>query len=159
MKWLSCRAPKRPSVSRLNAPGSFHSERRRRAHKDATRSMQKLPSGEVVIVPRNFKLLDELERSEKGLGDMSISYGLADSADTMLTSWNGGIIGPPGVSKGIVVFEVSLVFVLEVFAIRLIAVLPLIRLLPILLRIDPLSHVCSCPFSLSLSRLLLSYLI
>jgi hypothetical protein len=60
--------------------------------------MQKTPSGEVVIVPRNFKLLDELERSEKGLGDMSISYGLADSTDTMLTNWNGGIIGPPGVS-------------------------------------------------------------
>lgn len=59
--------------------------------------MQKLPSGEVVIVPRNFKLLDELERSEKGLGDMSISYGLTDSADTMLTNWNGGIIGPAGV--------------------------------------------------------------
>lgn len=61
--------------------------------------MQKTPSGEVVIVPRNFKLLDELERSEKGLGDMSISYGLADSADTLLTNWNGGIIGPPGVSN------------------------------------------------------------
>jgi ubiquitin-protein ligase len=60
--------------------------------------MQKTPSGEVVIVPRNFKLLEELERSEKGLGDMSISFGLVDSADTMLTNWNGGIIGPAGVS-------------------------------------------------------------
>mmetsp|Transcript_23547 Transcript_23547/g.39949 ORF Transcript_23547/g.39949 Transcript_23547/m.39949 type:complete len:147 (-) Transcript_23547:502-942(-) len=58
--------------------------------------MQRTPSGEVVIVPRNFKLLEELERSEKGLGDMSISFGLVDSGDTFLTNWNGGILGPPG---------------------------------------------------------------
>lgn len=60
--------------------------------------MQRTPGGEVVIVPRNFKLLEELERSEKGLGDMSISFGLVDSGDTFLTTWNGGILGPPGVS-------------------------------------------------------------
>jgi DNA topoisomerase-2/ubiquitin-conjugating enzyme E2 variant len=60
--------------------------------------MQKTPSGETVIVPRNFKLLEELERSEKGHGDMSISFGLVDSGDTFLTDWNGGILGPVGVS-------------------------------------------------------------
>lgn len=60
--------------------------------------MQRTPSGETVIVPRNFKLLEELERSEKGLGDMSISFGLVDSGDTFLTNWNGGILGPGGVS-------------------------------------------------------------
>mmetsp|Transcript_29506 Transcript_29506/g.68260 ORF Transcript_29506/g.68260 Transcript_29506/m.68260 type:complete len:147 (-) Transcript_29506:179-619(-) len=58
--------------------------------------MQRTPGGEVVIVPRNFKLLEELERSEKGLGDMAISFGLVDSGDTFLTNWNGGILGPPG---------------------------------------------------------------
>lgn len=47
--------------------------------------MQKTPAGETVIVPRNFKLLEELEKSEKGHGDMSISFGLVDSADTFLT--------------------------------------------------------------------------
>jgi len=52
-----------------------------------------------VIVPRNFKLLEELERSEKGHGDMSISFGLVDSGDTFLSDWNGGILGPPGVSQ------------------------------------------------------------
>jgi len=59
--------------------------------------MKKTPSGETVIVPRNFKLLEELERSEKGHGDMSISFGLVDSGDTFLSDWNGGILGPIGV--------------------------------------------------------------
>lgn len=61
--------------------------------------MNKTPSGEVVIVPRNFKLLEELEKSEKGHGDMSISFGLVDSGDTFLSDWNGGILGPVGVSS------------------------------------------------------------
>lgn len=65
--------------------------------------MKKTPSGEVVIVPRNFKLLEELEKSEKGQGDMCISFGLVDSGDTFLTEWNGGILGPPAVSMLLVV--------------------------------------------------------
>ena len=56
-------------------------------------------AGETVIVPRNFKLLEELENSEKGHGDMSISFGLVDSGDTFLSDWNGGILGPAGVSS------------------------------------------------------------
>lgn len=60
--------------------------------------MKKTPAGEVVIVPRNFKLLEELENSEKGHGDMSISFGLAKSDDTFLTEFNGGVLGPIGVS-------------------------------------------------------------
>ena len=60
--------------------------------------MKKTPAGEVVIVPRNFKLLEELEKSEKGHGDMSISFGLQDPGDTFLSDWNGGILGPVGVS-------------------------------------------------------------
>ncbi|KAL3756864.1 hypothetical protein ACHAWU_005126 [Discostella pseudostelligera] len=58
--------------------------------------MQRLPTGEVVVTPRNFKLLEELEHSEKGMGDMSISYGLVDSADIFMGEWNGGILGPHG---------------------------------------------------------------
>lgn len=61
--------------------------------------MQRTPAGETVIVPRNFKLLEELEKSEKGLGDMAISFGLVDSGDTFLSDWNGGILGPAGVSQ------------------------------------------------------------
>eukprot|EP00568_Trieres_chinensis_P011137 CAMPEP_0183296986 /NCGR_PEP_ID=MMETSP0160_2-20130417/4381_1 /TAXON_ID=2839 ORGANISM="Odontella Sinensis, Strain Grunow 1884" /NCGR_SAMPLE_ID=MMETSP0160_2 /ASSEMBLY_ACC=CAM_ASM_000250 /LENGTH=146 /DNA_ID=CAMNT_0025458707 /DNA_START=95 /DNA_END=535 /DNA_ORIENTATION=- len=57
--------------------------------------MQRTAAGEVVIVPRNFKLLEELEASEKGHGEMAISFGLADAGDTFLTNWNAGILGPP----------------------------------------------------------------
>lgn len=60
--------------------------------------MQRLPTGETVITPRNFKLLEELEHSEKGLGDMSISYGLVDGSDIFMGEWNAGILGPHGVS-------------------------------------------------------------
>lgn len=49
-----------------------------------------------VIVPRNFKLLEELEASEKGTGDMSISMGLVNSDDIFLTDWNANILGPHG---------------------------------------------------------------
>eukprot|EP01041_Mallomonas_annulata_P009418 gene9418-19553_t len=50
----------------------------------------------TVIIPRNFKLLEELEASEKGQGDMSISMGLVNGDDIFLTEWNASILGPPG---------------------------------------------------------------
>eukprot|EP00550_Attheya_septentrionalis_P003667 CAMPEP_0198280336 /NCGR_PEP_ID=MMETSP1449-20131203/418_1 /TAXON_ID=420275 /ORGANISM="Attheya septentrionalis, Strain CCMP2084" /LENGTH=150 /DNA_ID=CAMNT_0043975655 /DNA_START=58 /DNA_END=510 /DNA_ORIENTATION=- len=58
--------------------------------------MQRTSAGEVVIIPRNFKLLEELEKSEKGHGEMAISFGLTDPGDTFLSDWNGGILGPHG---------------------------------------------------------------
>jgi hypothetical protein len=56
-------------------------------------------TGETIIVPRNFKLLEELEKSEKGHGDMNASYGLVSQDDIFMTDWNGSILGPPGVSS------------------------------------------------------------
>lgn len=48
----------------------------------------------LITVPRSFRLLEELEKGEKGFGNGSCSYGLADTDDISMSTWNATILGP-----------------------------------------------------------------
>merc|ERR1711957_302688 len=63
----------------------------------------------AVVIPRSFRLLDELEKGQKGDATSGVSWGLEYADEISLTHWNGTIFGPLGTAVENRIFSLSFV--------------------------------------------------
>lgn len=61
-------------------------------------------------MPRSFRLLDELEKGQKGLASDGVSFGLQEADDITLTNWSCTILGYPGVKNELFRQTLKIVF-------------------------------------------------
>jgi len=89
--------PKNKPPKPVKRPAQAAVERMAATGYEPPAQRQAIPEGACggeCVVPRNFRLLRELEKGEKGDGGF-VSWGLAAPDDMSLTMWNGSILGPP----------------------------------------------------------------
>mmetsp|Transcript_48875 Transcript_48875/g.137495 ORF Transcript_48875/g.137495 Transcript_48875/m.137495 type:complete len:192 (+) Transcript_48875:144-719(+) len=63
----------------------------------------------AAVMPRNFRLLDELERGQKAERAQHVSWGLAKDDDMSLTEWNATIFGPIDTSFDNRIYSLSII--------------------------------------------------